>query len=434
MLKTNFYTTPNIKKWDEEKLLTFDDFKGIPPPFTGFGAGIHSQVYLDYDTSNVKYFAYAGQNNMRSWKRVLDSVGLIHEQYHFNISEYHARKMNEFIDQNPDASLKRLNGRLSITLKELDRMQEEYDNETNHSLNWDQQNLWQFRIDTLLNSYDSVDNSYEDQLADVQFKSFGEPDFGTQATQNGSFRSYFDMKYEMIFSLVIIQNFGTSKDDFKKGIEKLANDDSVFISHFEESKDVWNYHLLYHDSLNRRTTSDRWIATGFNNNFYRVRIESPLSSSGDGFYMLRKYLNENVVVKDYDSYWKKSFEEKERRFDSKLVNKDTEARHEDGMKCFKFSKSGHHLFFREPFKDKNGNLILVFDPISHQNEDILSNVMLFGGKMISGKKESLYQFLIIPSQELSSNDFHLSFGYLAKSDSTDRCDMFYNESYYLKLN
>ena len=85
LLENNFYAPVTIKRWSA---LTWDDFQGFVPPFTGYEAAIASAVYLEYDSAKNKFHAYAAQNNMRSWakrSRPNQEYGLGHEQYHFNI-------------------------------------------------------------------------------------------------------------------------------------------------------------------------------------------------------------------------------------------------------------------------------------------------------------------------------------------------------------
>src|SRR5687767_15101092 len=96
LLENNFFAPVKIKRWGE---LSWDDFQGIPPPFSSYAASITSAVYLEYDSSQSRYRAYAGQNNIRSWVKLnrpdRQPALLNHEQYHFNITELHARMLND---------------------------------------------------------------------------------------------------------------------------------------------------------------------------------------------------------------------------------------------------------------------------------------------------------------------------------------------------
>src|SRR5687768_9769572 len=112
LLDSNFNAPVTIKRWSK---LTWNDFQGFPRPFSGYGAVIGSQVYLEFDSASSKYVAYAGQNNLVSWTKETtknSDYALNHEQYHFNITELHARLLNEYIEANPNESEAFYNSRL----------------------------------------------------------------------------------------------------------------------------------------------------------------------------------------------------------------------------------------------------------------------------------------------------------------------------------
>ena len=152
LFSTNFYMPATIKRWSK---LTWDDFRGPPKPFHPYDAGIRSTIYLEYDSTLSKFRAYAGQNNVKSW--VKRSVGsgehlLNHEQYHFNITELHARMLNKHIDQNPGDGEYAYQLRLGSVKIDLAMMQDQYDSETGHSVILDKQSRWGFTIDSLLSN------------------------------------------------------------------------------------------------------------------------------------------------------------------------------------------------------------------------------------------------------------------------------------------
>src|SRR5688572_26018608 len=95
LLESNFNTPVTIKRWGR---LEWEDFQGLVPFFPSYDAHISCSVYLDYNAKDSSFYAYAGQNNVRSWVKLDDNVDrsylLNHEQYHFNITELHARRMN----------------------------------------------------------------------------------------------------------------------------------------------------------------------------------------------------------------------------------------------------------------------------------------------------------------------------------------------------
>ena len=151
LLQTKFFATVTVRRWGN---LSWDDFQGIPQPFSSYEAQISSAIYLEYDSALARYVAYAGQNNVKSWAKRSPNTyldyALNHEQYHFNLTELYARRLNDYVDENPGGSLLLYSLRLGSLNIDLKRMQRQYDQETNHSLVYDKQRGWEYRIDSLV--------------------------------------------------------------------------------------------------------------------------------------------------------------------------------------------------------------------------------------------------------------------------------------------
>lgn len=150
LLTTNFLAPVTIKRWSP---LIPTDFKGFVPPFHYYDAAIASEIYLEYDSIQESFHAYAGQNDQQSWTKdsvLTNEATLRHEQFHFNITELHARKLNDIIKENPGKSEHYYKRKLAGLNFDLWEMQKKYDNETDHSLAMEQQDRWEYRIDSLL--------------------------------------------------------------------------------------------------------------------------------------------------------------------------------------------------------------------------------------------------------------------------------------------
>ena len=116
-----------IKKWDREHPLVWSDFNGEIPWGTAFDAAISSKVYTIPDSSGG-YNIYAGQNNLKSWtkhNRGKEEL-LRHEQYHFNITELHARMLRHLVasDSSEESSIDSLKSMVDAS---LNGMQKRYD-------------------------------------------------------------------------------------------------------------------------------------------------------------------------------------------------------------------------------------------------------------------------------------------------------------------
>ena len=158
------------KNWDAVNPLQWADFKGpvdetskhAATTFSGMNYTWHRQVTMGH--TEFTFTTTAFMNTSKSWIKPGKETAplLAHEQLHFDISEFFARKLLETLN----------NYHYSLDYKfELDRlykdmeaarkaMEEKYDEQANHGLKKIQQALWELYVTQLL----SKDYSYEDAL------------------------------------------------------------------------------------------------------------------------------------------------------------------------------------------------------------------------------------------------------------------------------
>ena len=151
---TTTYTQEEKDKivWSEERPLTWEDFKAAPNLQSPFHAetssGIshsfsvkQSDIILDFDYDVKTYF-----RSHQSWVKPTENTPYLlgHEQLHFNISELHARKLRQALEAYEiDKDFKRdLRNIYDSILKESEKMQQQFDAETRHSLNRDAEMAW----------------------------------------------------------------------------------------------------------------------------------------------------------------------------------------------------------------------------------------------------------------------------------------------------
>jgi len=142
--------------WDRDKKIAFADFQGVPDMKSIGNAGTAYDIVPIYNPDSpliahvVCYFI-----KKKSWikKQISDSNTIIHEQGHFDIGEIYARKFERKIAnmkiQHDSIDWGIYYIKLNI-LRELDRFQDKYDNETNHSINKTKQIEWNNKIKKML--------------------------------------------------------------------------------------------------------------------------------------------------------------------------------------------------------------------------------------------------------------------------------------------
>lgn len=146
--------TKAIIPWGN-KSLVWEDFEEVRYMEEDYVATIYSNISCPnlITDDNSRVYAYMNPNLSERLKDEYDGENvLVHEQYHFNITEYCARLLRKDIVQ------KGLGG-LSLNImkelkrkyaKKLDSLQNVYDSITDHNSNWKEQRQWELQIDDWL--------------------------------------------------------------------------------------------------------------------------------------------------------------------------------------------------------------------------------------------------------------------------------------------
>jgi hypothetical protein len=157
-------TTDDTVHYNPERLLTWDDFRAEPrrtshyaaEVFTSFAYEGKSSVKDGVITLNLNVKSYVLKKS--SWARAdaKNTYALNHEQRHFDITKLIAERFKRAI--HPDSlTVEDYNSLIQYkfieSFREMNRMQKQYDGETNHSLNQAAQEQWNQKIDAELRSF-----------------------------------------------------------------------------------------------------------------------------------------------------------------------------------------------------------------------------------------------------------------------------------------
>lgn len=143
-----------VVSWDDNRKLTWKDFRGVPDESSDAVAltasGITFGFSVKTNNGNVEGFTTSIASHFypnKSWyfKEKVDGTILKHEQLHFDITELYARKLREQVSKlKPNRNIKKqLNSVHSLILQELNKEQNRYDEESEHSLNTIKQKKWE---------------------------------------------------------------------------------------------------------------------------------------------------------------------------------------------------------------------------------------------------------------------------------------------------
>lgn len=152
-------------KWDENRLLTWKDFRGTPNKSKDFVATTNSGISLAFGSQtrngNTTYTIEIGSYFYPdlSWYRPgnVSAYILKHEQTHFDISEIFARKLRKRIaalDQADPNFKSKVEEIYSNNEYERSLFQSTFDLETDHSNYPDQEREWEQKVADLLKSLD----------------------------------------------------------------------------------------------------------------------------------------------------------------------------------------------------------------------------------------------------------------------------------------
>jgi hypothetical protein len=161
-----------ILSWNISYRLSWDDFKAKPNKTSSTVAITASGITFGFsltqtDRNEVVSFktdVHAHFYPEQSWYKMTlaDNHVLGHEQLHFDITELFARKFRLRISQlkTSNSIKKELKQGHNNILKELEQMQNKYDNESDYSRNFEAQANWKIYVEAELkkhNQYKSVE-------------------------------------------------------------------------------------------------------------------------------------------------------------------------------------------------------------------------------------------------------------------------------------
>lgn len=149
--------------WTNAKKLNWNDYKGKVDPASTAAASTATYLGIEYifNKNVLTYKITCSFSKDKSWGRHKSDHILAHEQGHFDIAEVFARKLNmkmkgyQFDKNSFKTDLKKI---YQDIIDEKERTQNEYDEETNHSINKEKQTEWLKKIDKMLEEYKDFGN------------------------------------------------------------------------------------------------------------------------------------------------------------------------------------------------------------------------------------------------------------------------------------
>ncbi|MGQ0738193.1 MAG: DUF922 domain-containing protein [Bacteroidota bacterium] len=144
--------------WSHSRKLTWADYKANPNTRSDAAASTTTYLSISYNISpnDFSYTIESKFSRTRSWGLHKTPYILSHEQGHFDIAEIFARKLHKKMSEykfDRNTYQKELKKIYQDILNEKEEMQNDYDDETNHSINKEKQAEWLKKIAKMLEEY-----------------------------------------------------------------------------------------------------------------------------------------------------------------------------------------------------------------------------------------------------------------------------------------
>ncbi len=158
LLNKTANTTSDTIYYNINRKLTWKDFKGTPVmnyfggAVTASGFAFNAEMKQVDSKINLNIYVYIFFDKQASWKKpaVNSAYHLMHEQHHFDITRLSAARLCEEY-KNANFTVNNYQQLLSAifdkVFKENSALQNQYDKETNHSINTASQQEWNNKID-----------------------------------------------------------------------------------------------------------------------------------------------------------------------------------------------------------------------------------------------------------------------------------------------
>ncbi len=152
-----------LLEWNADRQLNWADYKSKPNPESDAAASTTTYLSVEYNITSTR-FSYKIKSffsKTRSWGLHKTDYILSHEQGHFDIAEVFARKLHKKLSEykfNKRTYQKDLKKIYDDVTGEKSDTQNEYDRQTNHSINKEKQAEWLKKIEEMLEEYDNYTN------------------------------------------------------------------------------------------------------------------------------------------------------------------------------------------------------------------------------------------------------------------------------------
>lgn len=426
LYEKNFFRPDQMIRF---RALTWDDFDGIKKPFTGWGAAISSNVFIEFDSVENRFRAYSAMNKATSWKKSedLSDYLLNHEQYHFNLSQYYALKLDAQLEgiDDPKEAVRKLR---SIQV-DLSKAQTKYDSESDHDLNYDMQHYWEFKIDSVTTALiDSTHLTRKDLYTGLEFYNLDGFEKSKRFTDNGGFETEYEVnKYGLTVSINSVQN--NQEEDpssYREALIDFYSKDSMLVKqldHIDFGK-AHAYQAHIYDTTKNIIAFDYWLVDNWSIHILRAQKQTEQANI-EGYQKIFNALSKSMNIMDFRSEWISLSAGNEQEISN--VEKYDRNTHD---RCMVIDEEVNQGFIPDFITDGRGNLLIPYTPVIHNDSLIETAILFFNDNIIESDISDSLVFLV-PKEYLSEKS-EVFIGYTLKADTVNICSTFYNSNFILE--
>lgn len=424
MIENNFYQSAKITKWKE---LSWDDFKGIPTPFSNWAAVISSNIYLEYSEDTC--FAYAGQNNLNSWTKkntISSSYSLEHEQYHFNITEIYARKLNDYLSNNPGFENSEALNELNRLRLELYQEQSNYDNATDHGLNVLTQHIWEYKIDSILEISNRDEYYWLDVYSGASLPIRNAPkNITTGFIDSTSLYQVFSFeKYGLRVGITNLQHTQFNFDRLSSDIQNQYNDNGYRTDFSEKVKDPSDhrYRFIVRDTTRQLVLYEEWIGQYPFVTAISIVINDEPGEHYESYDTLALNLLKSLTIASRDDLLITNYSTS----NSKISFGNTEdfdpyVYENFDRSCLVFKTDSPQGIYGLPVQMGEDTTLIPYKVVGINDSLIEEKILIAYDKTYSDNSFGSEAVFPIPTHDLEDESFWAYMGYTLKQDSLNEC-------------
>ena len=405
--------------------LTFKDFWEAPPIMDKYDAMINTGIQISKKGDSI--YAETILDRYNSWALERNENLLKHEKYHAFITDYGTKVLNNLI-QKKSLSLNESQHTRDSILKRLNQLQSDYDNESNHSLNTNNQIYWEYKIDSLIKT-SKIDLSKKLDLdnSEVFFSKNPQKEIRLYPNRLEFVRSITRNEINMNITTSYDFDVSLNSKDYKRYLEKLKYKNikikPLKIIGLKALKSISN------DSTNTKEIIDIIIPN--KNHSYFITTSYP---KNEIFRKISENFINSFILSNRKEFWVNYYNNNINQNSWKATPKNNKS--VDNIVFTKNSTSDFALTYTNAFEYDN-KLLIPFKPIKHDLKDIKQILAIINEKTkMSNEIDSFYQFIPIDLSILKKGKNHIQIGYIPKEkDSLDEFHHFYSTHiYYNKKN